>query len=496
MDLRLARNLAAVLLTLLAIPAASASASAARPSFAAVDDDTLEPSFTWRARDYAARCEGDELSLRVDGAPGWKVRAPGQGSRSGNRTLSLPAEGSRAIAISFRRRGGGGSHRYRLRCLPDDFPGYEFTTVRAGGPKLFMVQLPNDYAAIFTRHGAPVWWMQADGAPDDAKVLSDGTVSWDAVTDGLFVGQFDIRTLGGRLIRRVGDAEATDVHDLQVLPNGDYMIGDVSYKGGFDSSAFGGYVGSTVLDYAIRQVTPRGRTVRSWSPSDHIGLDETGRWWPSITEDTLIYDVFHWNAAEVDGRFMYLSFRHLDAIYKVDRFTGEIVWKLGGTQTSKSLKVLKDPREHPLGGQHDVRVQPNGTITVFNNRTDLDDAVPRAERFRINERKGTATLVESIADPDVPTAACCGSARRQPGSGDWLISWGGYLSPVGAYDDRGRLLYRLGIDGTFSYRASPIPQAVKLAEIREGMNRIAARGVSYRRRDSVPHSLNPFQSEP
>ncbi len=474
MDFPLVRSLVAVLLSLLAVPVASASA--ARPSFAAVDDDTLEPSFKWHARDYAARCEGDELSLRVDGAPGWTVRAPGLGPLSGDRTLSLPADDSRAIGISFRRRGGGGPRRYRVRCLPDDFPGYDFTVLRAGGPKLFMVQLPNDYAAIFSRRGAPVWWMQADGAPDDAKVLPDGTVSWDAVNNGLFVGQFEIRTLTGRVIRRVGDAEATDIHDLQVLPNGDYVIGDVSYKGGFDSTAFGGYVGSTVLDYEIRQVTPRGRTVRSWSPSDHIDLSEAGRWWPSITDGTLIYDVFHWNAAEVAGRYMYLSFRHLDAIYKVDRITGKIVWKLGGTQTSKSLKVLKDQRRYPLGGQHDVRVQPNGTITIFNNRTDLDDAVPRAERFRINERKGTATLVESITDPDVTAAACCGSARRQPGSHDWLISWGGYFGPVGAYDDRGRLLYRLDIDGNFSYRASPIPESVKLADIREGMNRIAARG--------------------
>ena len=44
------------------------------------------------------------------------------------------------------------------------------------------------------------------------------------------------------------------------------------------------------------------------------------------------------------GKFMYLSFRNLDAIYKVNRKTGEIVWKLGGTETPESLEVLERSR--------------------------------------------------------------------------------------------------------------------------------------------------------
>ena len=36
---------------------------------------------------------------------------------------------------------------------------------------------------------------------------------------------------------------------------------------------------------------------------------------------------------------------------------------------------------------------------------------------------GTATLLQSITDPDVPASNCCGSARRL-GNGDWLIDWG------------------------------------------------------------------------
>jgi hypothetical protein len=48
---------------------------------------------------------------------------------------------------------------------------------------------------------------------------------------------------------------------------------------------------------------------------------------------------------------MLLSFRHLDAVYKIDRRTGEVVWKLGGTQTPESLELIDDPRgDYQLGG--------------------------------------------------------------------------------------------------------------------------------------------------
>ena len=70
---------------------------------------------------------------------------------------------------------------------------------------------------------------------------------------------------------------------------------------------------------------------------------------------------------------MIASFRHLDAVYKISKSTGKIVWKLGGTTTPKSLTVKDDPRAYTLGAQHDARLLPDGTLTVFDNRTNLAD---------------------------------------------------------------------------------------------------------------------------
>ena len=120
---------------------------------------------------------------------------------------------------------------------------------------------------------------------------------------------------------------------------------------------------------------------------------------------------------------MIASFRHLDAVYKIRKSTGKIVWKLGGTTRPRASTVKGDPRGYTFGAQHDARLLSDGTLTVFDNRTNLANTRPRAVRFRIDEQSGTATLLRSITDPDVTSSNCCGSARRLD-TGDWLIDWG------------------------------------------------------------------------
>lgn len=164
------------------------------------------------------------------------------------------------------------------------------------------------------------------------------------------------------------------------------------------------------------------------------------------------------NSVELDGDAIIVSLRHTDGVYKIDRATGDILWKLGGTTTPESLTVLNDPyASSPMGGQHDARVLPDGTLTVHENGTDLGRP-PRAVRYEIDEVAGTATLIESVTDSEAPTSACCGSARRSS-DGSWLMSWGN-RSLVTEFDADGDRTFRLTFGGTFSYRASPCPRGM------------------------------------
>ena len=154
--------------------------------------------------------------------------------------------------------------------------------------------------------------------------------------------------------------------------------------------------------------------------------------------------------------------------------SGRIRWKLGGTETNRSLRVVGDPAEYPLGGQHDARLWKDGTVTISDNGTGLE-RMPRAVRYAIDAKRRTATLLESITDPRVGPSLCCGSARKLPG-GDWVVGWGGSgISSV--LTPNGRLLSSFTFDDVFSYRTVPYPErAVDRSDLRDGMNALYEAG--------------------
>jgi len=57
-----------------------------------------------------------------------------------------------------------------------------------------------------------------------------------------------------------------------------------------------------------------------------------------------------------------ISFRHLDAVYKIDHTTGNVIWVLGGE--SSSFTYTNDVGH---SGQHDARKLSNGNISLFDN---------------------------------------------------------------------------------------------------------------------------------
>jgi hypothetical protein len=455
----------------IALSAQSSAAAAPRPSFSTTP--ALSPGFSWAVRDYVARCDENLVSVRVKTPGTWQGKVGSGDFRTDDFTTQRSGVGGRGFTVVFHKPGDPKYHRFNVRCLPADFPTYRFTRSASGGPEFFIVQMNNNYATIFNNDGVPVWWYKASTAPLDAELQPDGTISWQRYTGGGTAGgDFEIHRLNGQLVRTIGAAGGlpTDIHELILLPNGNYMLGGIIRKPHQDASPYGGSSDATLNTYEIQELTPDGQLVRKWDSLKHIGLAETPqRWWDQITQSGQpSLDNQHWNAVEVDGKFMILSFRHLDAIYKINRFTGRIIWKLGGIKTPKSLKVLNDPKAYPLAAQHDPRVLADGTISVFDNRTGVSDP-PRVVRYRVDENAKTARLVESFEDPTATGSPCCGSARKLP-TGGWLVGWGG-LKVTGAYNAKNKAVFRLQLPGAFSYRSFPVPpRALSAQQLRSAMN--------------------------
>lgn len=485
--LLLAGRWAVLALLLVAGPGAAVAhgrAPTGLPSFST--SPALHPNFSWQVRDYVVRCDQSPLRVQVSIPPHWRGQVAAGEVHAADFVVRRSLRAGSALIVNFYRAGNPSSRTYfHLRCLPSDFPSYRFVRSGPGGPRFFIVQMNHQYAAIFNWQGVPMWWYKATGETVDVKLLGDGTVAWDPTspTSGNLTGAYEVRRLDGQLVRRVNTVggPVTDLHDLQLLGNGNYLVGGQVIKSHVDTSAYGGSSDADVMGFQIQEVTPGGKLVWKWNSLGHIGLGQTPTtYWNQVVQQPEPYDIQHWNSAERDGNsLLLLSFRNLDAVYEINRNTGAVVWKLGGTPTPKSLTALNDPyASYPLGAQHDARRLPDGTVSIHDNFTNQNRG-PRAVRYRIDPDAQTATLVESITDPDAAASQCCGSARKLP-SGGWLIGWGrtpvgGPINRfVGGYNSSGQRIFQLQLPYGFFYRAFPVPTGgLSAQQLRRGMNAIA-----------------------
>jgi hypothetical protein len=459
----------------------AAAEAAPQPGQVSFSAPSLFPSFSPTVSDYVVRC--NDAAVTVDGqtSSGWEAAIAGGPFRRGDFSQVVPLGSGRAFGITAREVGLPQTYRYHVRCLPNDFPEYTFTRSTSVSPRFFsadrdFVPPAEQWGIIFDNRGVPIWWIRA--ATHATRVLSDGTLLWFDRSSK----RWEIHRLDGSLVRVLTPVgHVADPHDLRLLGGGDHLVGAAVRQMHVDTSAHGGSSDADVFNTELQQVSPDGQLVWDWKSQDHVALAETGRWWPfAIGGSSFGYDIVHWNSVEDAGDSMIASFRHLDAVYKFEKSTGEIVWKLGGTNTPQSLEVRNEPRSYTLGAQHDARVLGDGTVTVFDNRSNLRHRKPRAARFRIDEQAQTATLLGSITDPDIPVSHCCGSARRLD-NGQWLIAWGkdqtGKTGPIGGYKSNGARTFLLTFERGFSYRAEPVPSgAVTATDLRKGMTAMCSSG--------------------
>jgi PKD repeat protein len=429
-------------------------------------DQQLSPGFDLGVRDYVIRCTGQPVVITVNAPSDTAVSVDHSAMRSGIFSLAVPLTTGQEFSIAVRR--NDSTDHYHVRCLPQDFPHYLVEPDAPRPESLYTVDDQGRYIAIFDSNGVPVWWMSTVAGAYDFSVLADGTIGF--YDSGARADQ--IYSLAGQPIRSLtAQNGSTDVHELQLLPDGDYIIDSYVPRGGQNLGPYGGPSDAIVLAGEIEELAPDGRLVWSWNSADpdHFTPADTAQaWYDKVLTGGGPYDTVHLNSIAVDGNLIVASARHTDAVWGIDRTTGQILWKLGGTTNSYSLAVHGDPQSYPLSGQHDARVLDDGTITLHDNNT-LLGLPPRAVHYQIAAPAGTATLLDSLSDPsDIAASACCGSARRTS-SGGWLIAWGS-SSVVAAYDADGNRLSKVTFSG-FVYRALPVPDSTTIDDVRAAMDR-------------------------
>ncbi len=161
-----------------------------------------------------------------------------------------------------------------------------------------------------------------------------------------------------------------------------------------------------------------GAVLYEWHCLDHVPLSDT---YDEITgEDDEELDYFHLNSVNVDfdGSIL-ISARNTWSCHMLHQTTGEVIWTLGGKQSSFALG---DGVE--TAWQHDFRASPGNIYTIFDNGAAPEiHEYSRGIRVALDLEAMTAELQQEYAHPDVVLSRSQGNMQTLP-NGNILIGWG------------------------------------------------------------------------
>jgi hypothetical protein len=259
----------------------------------------------------------------------------------------------------------------------------------------------------------------------------------------------------------------TDIHEFRILANGNYLIvGSSASQIDLSGYVFDGNAGinpTTVKNFVIQEFE-NGSLVFDWVSVDHIHPEEFVDGYPYNPNG---FDYVHGNAVHesADGNFL-VSMRHTDAIYKINRLTGNMMWTLGGT--SNQFNFTNDDG---FSGQHDIRELPNGNITLFDNGNSKPaPQITRVVEYELDELNMTATRVWEYSDAYDSYSRAMGSFRSLS-NGEKIVGFGFCYRPASNFihlDAQDEIISELLFqDSAISYRAvmHPFPFELDKPEI-------------------------------
>jgi hypothetical protein len=339
--------------------------------------------------------------------------------------------------------------------LPSDFPLFTFNTYGATAPgNLFFSPMnpiggnTSTYLVIANTAGEVLFYNNGSSGYFGPEVHSDGCLYYaygGIMTDETCIIVLDANYAAIDSFMVVG--YRTDCHGMTVAENNNVLLLGIDERY-MDMSLIvpGGNPNALVQGLLIQEQDRNHMPVFQWSSFDHFEITDACSY---VNLTGPVVDYVHCNSVDEDqdGGIL-VSCLAMTECTKIDRSTGELVWRFGGyLSENPSFTILNDP----LGGfssQHDFRHVEGNLYSVFDNGTHHSPQISRASVYEIDTQNLTADLVFNFQVSGL-YGSHMGSTQVLP-NGNVLVGWGdvtGYqvrpdmteVSPSGTQVFRGRM---------------------------------------------------------
>jgi hypothetical protein len=330
-------------------------------------------------------------------------------------------------------------------------------------------QMYGNFIFILDSVGHIVDSVRVNGAPFDFQVQPNGLLSY-------ALGDFSINVpLPGEDLQIIvrdstlavvdsfhtKNGYVTDFHEFLMLPNGHVMM--MSYHTIiFDMSTIvpGGQTNCSLVINIIQEQDSDRNVVFEWRNIDYIPITDSDL---DLTGSRINYGTLNAFEVDDDGNIL-ASFRNHSEIMKINRATGEVMWRMGSPRSEFTF-VGEDEDNAPyyFARQHHIQRLPNGNISLFDNGQFHQPPYSRGVEYALDEVNKEVTLVSEVRYPNGNIfCATAGNAQRFP-DGSWFIGYG-VPNPqfvrrnAVEYHSDGSIALELSLpNGILAYRAYKFP---------------------------------------
>jgi len=252
---------------------------------------------------------------------------------------------------------------------------------------------------------------------------------------------------------RAGNGYQGDLHEFRLTPRGTALLtayGTARAEITSSLVAGGSHVGPYFYGVAQEVDVATGQVLMQWRSDRYVPLAASYHAAPDSAAQA--WDYFHINSIEVDpddGNLI-ISARNCWAFYKVDRHTGEVLWRCGGRDS--------DFRMEPGAAfrfQHHVVPHGHGVFTVFDNEGGPPQVQSQSRGLvlHLDQRRRRVRFLRALHHHPGVYSSSLGSVQKLEHGGIFM-GWG-VATWFTEYDRSGRVVLdaRLEPVGVNSYRA-------------------------------------------